>query len=241
MPPLPPLPLERSSPPPRLRAHTHIHIGELLSAVNRHLWQQPHPPPPVHFAALHGQQQQQQLRGGGEQSTRPRLGSAEPDMSATGTSGTMRPPSARPPSARPLPPPATQASRGGDDAAPDSSDSRPPPPRRSAYEEVKGAVPPSGPADPFAEDAEGGEGKQKWTGVSRRKQVSDKKVEDEKAKSRNRYDDLANNAESILEIPELEEEGREDLSRVVRGVWGPGKTCCVGRGWQMGHVVGLGV
>lgn len=41
------------------------------------------------------------------------------------------------------------------------------------------------------------------------------KGDEEKVKRNTRYEDLANKEESILEIPELEEEGKEDLTRLV--------------------------
>mmetsp|Transcript_24236 Transcript_24236/g.52967 ORF Transcript_24236/g.52967 Transcript_24236/m.52967 type:complete len:260 (-) Transcript_24236:603-1382(-) len=64
--------------------------------------------------------------------------------------------------------------------------------------------------DPLADD-----GGPKFTGVSKRKQDQRMREEEEKQQAKSKYEDRVNNAEAILDIPELEEEGKEDLTRVV--------------------------
>jgi len=54
----------------------------------------------------------------------------------------------------------------------------------------------------------------KFTGLSRRKQEQQVAVEEEKQRARSKYDERLQAAE-IMDIPELEEEGKEDLTRVV--------------------------
>lgn len=104
---------------------------------------------------------------------------------------------------------------GGDGpaAGPDSpDDSKPPPPRRGGFEGGFDGPNESRPPinmDPMADNA----GK-KFTGMSRRKQEQQVQQEEEKARARSKYDDRLQAAE-IMDIPELEEEGKEDLSRVV--------------------------
>jgi intraflagellar transport protein 43 len=55
----------------------------------------------------------------------------------------------------------------------------------------------------------------KFAGVSRRKQEQEvQQQEQQAAKLRSKYLDRA---QEMIDIPELEEEGKEDLTRVVRG------------------------
>lgn len=49
-------------------------------------------------------------------------------------------------------------------------------------------------------------------------------AEEEKARARSKYDDRLQAAD-IMDIPELEEEGKEDLSRVVGGWECPALSC----------------
>lgn len=71
------------------------------------------------------------------------------------------------------------------------------------------------PRGPPAEQVEvGGEEKQ-LAGVSRRKQDQRRQEAEEKEKAKSKYDDMVERAGSIENIMELEEEGREDLSRIV--------------------------
>jgi hypothetical protein len=52
------------------------------------------------------------------------------------------------------------------------------------------------------------------TGVSKRKQEQHAQLAEQKIKAKSKYDERAMDAE-VLDIPELEEEGKEDLSRLV--------------------------
>jgi hypothetical protein len=76
------------------------------------------------------------------------------------------------------------------------------------------------PRGPPAEQVEvGGEEKQ-LVGVSRRKQDQRRQEAEEKERAKSKYDDMVERAGSIENIMELEEEGREDLSRIVsEGLW----------------------
>ncbi|MEW5306386.1 MAG: hypothetical protein WDW36_008854 [Sanguina aurantia] len=105
------------------------------------------------------------------------------------------------------------ARSGGADSPPQG----PPPGGRrtgfSAYQDSDAPAPGSdGAPSPAAGEGEPGH---KFAGVSRRKQEQMQKGDEEKVKRNTRYDDLANGEGSILEIPELEEEGKEDLTRLV--------------------------
>lgn len=77
----------------------------------------------------------------------------------------------------------------------------------------RGGAPPSRP--PPAEIL--GEDSKKFVGVSRRKQEQLARGDDEVSRKNLKYETLTAGVDGIMEIPELEEEGREDLSNIVRG------------------------
>jgi hypothetical protein len=62
-------------------------------------------------------------------------------------------------------------------------------------------------------------GSTKFQGVSRRKQDQRVREEEEKERVQSKYDDLADKAAPIDSIMEIEEEGKEDMSNMVRA-WG---------------------
>jgi hypothetical protein len=90
-------------------------------------------------------------------------------------------------------------------------------------------APPAGrpppPTDVLAEDGK------KFVGVSRRKQEQLARGDDETTRKNMKYESLTAGVDGIMEIPELEEEGREDLSAVVRcggrapGLWLDSRQC----------------
>eukprot|EP00200_Dunaliella_tertiolecta_P006187 CAMPEP_0202345828 /NCGR_PEP_ID=MMETSP1126-20121109/4893_1 /ASSEMBLY_ACC=CAM_ASM_000457 /TAXON_ID=3047 /ORGANISM="Dunaliella tertiolecta, Strain CCMP1320" /LENGTH=308 /DNA_ID=CAMNT_0048937175 /DNA_START=2191 /DNA_END=3117 /DNA_ORIENTATION=+ len=67
-------------------------------------------------------------------------------------------------------------------------------------------------ADPLAAPGEGMN--KQLTGVSKRKQEQHAQLAEQKVKANSKYDERVLDAE-VLDIPELEEEGKEDLSRLV--------------------------
>ncbi len=69
-----------------------------------------------------------------------------------------------------------------------------------------------------------GDDSKKFIGVSRRKQEQLARGDEESSKKQIKYESMTTGADGIMDIPELEEEGREDLSNVVGGV------CCTGTG-----------
>ncbi|PNW81550.1 hypothetical protein CHLRE_06g251200v5 [Chlamydomonas reinhardtii] len=75
----------------------------------------------------------------------------------------------------------------------------------------RGGAPPSRP--PPAEIL--GEDSKKFVGVSRRKQEQLARGDDEVSRKNLKYETLTAGVDGIMEIPELEEEGREDLSNIV--------------------------
>ncbi|KAG2437643.1 hypothetical protein HYH02_011282 [Chlamydomonas schloesseri] len=75
----------------------------------------------------------------------------------------------------------------------------------------RGAAPPSRP--PPAEIL--GDDSKKFVGVSRRKQEQLARGDDEVSRKNLKYETLTAGVDGIMEIPELEEEGREDLSNIV--------------------------
>lgn len=60
-----------------------------------------------------------------------------------------------------------------------------------------------------------GDDSKKFVGISRRKQEQLARGDDETSRKNLRYDALTAGVDGIMEIPELEDEGREDLSNVV--------------------------
>lgn len=71
------------------------------------------------------------------------------------------------------------------------------------------------PRGPPAEQVEVGGEEKHLAGVSRRKQDQRRQEAEEKERAKSKYDDMVERAGSIENIMELEEEGREDLSRMV--------------------------
>ena len=95
-------------------------------------------------------------------------------------------------------------------------DQQPPQPQGRGGEPSYPSRPP--PEDPLADDGK------KFTGISRRKAEQLSRGDDETHRKNQRYDEVASRGgEAILEIPELEDEGKEDLSNVVSG----GDMCAV--------------
>lgn len=133
-------------------------------------------------------------------------GASRPRPSAAGDRG---PPA---PGSRPLPPP-------DDDALPS------PPARLRAGADSPRAVPPSQPGSrmqpssgPKAPppDLLAEPDSKKFVGVSRRKQEQIARGDDDVSRKNLKYEEkLTAGADGIMDIPELEEEGREDLSNVV--------------------------
>lgn len=101
-----------------------------------------------------------------------------------------------------------QAEASSEGPGASASEQRGPPPREPpssspAYEDRS-------PADPMADDGK------KFVGISRRKAEQISRGDEESVRRNQKYDDKAN-VEAVLDIPELEEEGKEDLSRMVGG------------------------
>ncbi len=89
---------------------------------------------------------------------------------------------------------------------PPPSDSHPAPAARNS--------PAAAPAPPVVVEVLSGEDGKKFAGVSRRKQEQQEVAQAQQAaKLRSKYMDRA---QEMIDIPELEEEGKEDLTRVVR-------------------------
>lgn len=112
-----------------------------------------------------------------------------------------------------------------EDQEPEESMTGPPQPRRGGFDSMGGNPPAAGaPPRPEIGTSILDEGAGKLQGVSRRKQARQAEAEAEAAKAKNKYDELTDRgAGGVESIMELEEEGREDISRVVR--------CC---GWEGG-------
>ncbi|GMH43553.1 hypothetical protein BSKO_11475 [Bryopsis sp. KO-2023] len=96
-------------------------------------------------------------------------------------------------------------------------------PKTDESEDVHAEVPPSNETTPHGQgklenpslqnEAETGEGGKKWVGVSRRKAAQITKESDAKDAKQFKYD--SDEDESTLEIPEMDDEGHEDITRVV--------------------------
>eukprot|EP00199_Chlamydomonas_sp_CCMP681_P005847 CAMPEP_0119103696 /NCGR_PEP_ID=MMETSP1180-20130426/2082_1 /TAXON_ID=3052 ORGANISM="Chlamydomonas cf sp, Strain CCMP681" /NCGR_SAMPLE_ID=MMETSP1180 /ASSEMBLY_ACC=CAM_ASM_000741 /LENGTH=242 /DNA_ID=CAMNT_0007088265 /DNA_START=21 /DNA_END=749 /DNA_ORIENTATION=- len=95
--------------------------------------------------------------------------------------------------------------------ADDDDSSAPPEPRRGFMDEASAPQTPSADATSAPPTQEG---TAKFTGVSRRKQEQQEQQVEQQSKAKNKYDERATEAD-IMEIPELEEEGKEDLTRMV--------------------------
>lgn len=149
--------------------------------------------------------------GGGADGGVEGWGSSRPRSSAPGDRGAPAPGSRPlpPPDDEALPSPPARAQRAGADSPRAVPPASQPAPR---------AQPPSGPKAPPAELFAEGDGK-KFVGVSRRKQEQIAHGDDDVSRKNLKYEDkLTAGADGIMDIPELEEEGREDLSNVVGGV-----------------------
>ncbi|WIA19345.1 hypothetical protein OEZ85_003976 [Tetradesmus obliquus] len=80
-----------------------------------------------------------------------------------------------------------------------------PPAKRVGFDLQAGA--------PGTDEDEAGGSRQRFAGVSRRKQEQLQRQEIVEAKQRSKYDERA--VEGVVDIPELEEEGKEDITRMV--------------------------
>ncbi|KAJ9523267.1 hypothetical protein QJQ45_024052 [Haematococcus lacustris] len=120
------------------------------------------------------------------------------------------PPQAQGPS---LQPSESSRSRGGPvEEEEDSATPKPPPPGTRQLGFQGGFdTDDSAPAQPSSVSVSGDK---KYVGVSRRKQEQELQEKEQAARVKSKYDERAIVAD-IMDIPELEEEGKEDLTRVV--------------------------
>ncbi|GLC48473.1 Intraflagellar transport protein 43 [Pleodorina starrii] len=125
----------------------------------------------------------------------------------------------------PTPPPARQGGFDVDEpsrpgpSSPAANDDDSPAPSRTRTGDVGGERPsaprPPPPSKPAAADILGEDSK-KFVGVSRRKQEQMSRGDDEVSRKNLKYEAMTAGVDGIMDIPEIADEGQEDLSNVVR-------------------------